>query len=147
LDQVERFLAGKHLAALVGRLPALDGLFQTVVEIADRRFQRLGQLPQAGGRDAVGPALVLLDLLEADADLAGQLLLRQAQQAAAATQTASEVKVDVGGHGPKSPCCKPVPKRDGSPCEGQGTCRLPATGETRRGRFAGASATVELPAH
>ncbi len=86
-----------------GRLLAVHGLGQAVVEIADRHFQRLGQLPQAGGRDAVGAALVFLDLLEADADRDGQLLLGQAQQAAAAAQALAQVKVDVVGHGPGFP--------------------------------------------
>ncbi|VXC06117.1 hypothetical protein BREVUG8_90142 [Brevundimonas sp. G8] len=56
-------------------------------------------MPQAGGRDAVGAAFVFLDLLEADADLDGQLLLGQAQQTPAPTQAAAQVQVDVGGHG------------------------------------------------
>ena len=87
LDQVEGFLAGKHLTPRTpGGLAALQRLGQAVIEIADGRFQRFGQLPQAGGRDAVGAAFVFLDLLKADADLGGQLLLRQAQKAAAAAQ-------------------------------------------------------------
>ena len=49
------------------------------------------------------PAIgAFLDLLEADADLHGQLLLRQAQQATATTQPAAQMEIDVGGHGPNS---------------------------------------------
>ena len=129
LDQVEGFFAGKHLAALAGRLLALDGLFQAVVEIADGRFQRLGQLPQAGGRDAVGTAFIFLDLLEADPDLGSQLLLSQAQKTPTTAQTAAQVKVDIGGHGPISPCWWAVPKRDGSPFKWQAPCRAPVTGD------------------
>src|SRR5690606_24006369 len=78
---------------------AVVGAFAgAVVEIADRRLQRLGQLPQAGGRDAVGAALVLLNLLEPYADAIAQLLLGQAQQAATAAQATTQVQVDLGGH-------------------------------------------------
>jgi len=69
LDQVQRLLAGEDLARAGAGVAAVQGLGQAVIEVADRRLQRLGQLPQAGGGDAVGTTLVLLDLLEADADV------------------------------------------------------------------------------
>ena len=68
-----------------GRKLAEGGLGPMSVTIGGRNFQRLGQLPQPRGRDAVGAALVLLDLLEPHAHRAGQLLLGQAQQTTAAT--------------------------------------------------------------
>jgi Zn-dependent protease with chaperone function len=76
---------------------------QAVVEVADRHFQGLGQLPQPCGRDAVGAALVFLNLLEAYADRAGQLLLGQTQQTTAATQALAQMSVDVVAHGSLAP--------------------------------------------
>ena len=76
----------------------LTRFFEAVVEIADRGRQGLGQLPQASRRDAVGAALVFLNLLEANPDLNGQLLLGQAQQATTTTQATTQVKIDIGGH-------------------------------------------------
>src|SRR3984957_6358123 len=85
-DQVERLLARQNLAALglLGVRVAARPLCQAVVEIAHRNLQRGGNPPEPGGGNAVGAALVLLDLLEAAPDHGGQLLLGQTQQTPAA---------------------------------------------------------------
>src|SRR3990167_8401738 len=52
-DQVERFLAGEHLAAglaLAGVL-TLGGFGEPVVEVADRNFEGFRELPQTGRGD------------------------------------------------------------------------------------------------
>ena len=68
---------------------------QALVEVADWHLQNLGQLPEACSRHAVGGAFVLLDLLEAHAARLCELLLGQAQQAAAAAQAAAKMGVNL----------------------------------------------------
>ena len=53
---------------------------QAFEEVGDRDFQDLGQMIEPGCPDAVGAALVFLDLLEGDAELFAQLLLAQIQK-------------------------------------------------------------------
>lgn len=60
----------------------LGAVFEALEEIGDRDAERLGHVPQAGGADPVHAGLVLLYLLELDADLLGQLLLGHAQRPA-----------------------------------------------------------------
>lgn len=49
---------------------------------------------QAAGADAVGAALVFLDLLKGQPDGFAQLFLAHAQQGAAQAQTATDIDVD-----------------------------------------------------
>jgi hypothetical protein len=50
---------------------AAVGLFQPFVEVRHRRLQQLGGVIQLAGADAIGAALVLLDLLEGDPEGVG----------------------------------------------------------------------------
>ena len=53
---------------------------QTVVEIADRNFQRFGKRPEASGRYAVCTAFVFLDLLKCQAEKIAKPFLTHADQ-------------------------------------------------------------------
>src|SRR5690606_23945031 len=102
--QVQGLLAGQDLGRLFGLFLLETALLlgQPVVEIGHRHLQRFGKLPQPCSGDAVGAALVFLDLLEADAAGASQLLLGQAEQAPAPAQPLAQVNVDLVAHGPRT---------------------------------------------
>ena len=113
-------LAGDPGLAHAVTLATHRGFRQAVVEIADRHVQHLGELPDACRGDAVGAALVLLDLLEADADALGDLLLGQAEETAAAAQALAEMEIDVVAHG-LTPRNATVPNGDDCASGGQKT--------------------------
>ena len=84
---------------------AARGLFARSIfeEERDRDIQNIGDVLKAAGADTVRALFVFLDLLEADADVNRQLLLRQAEQTAPTAQTLAQVKIDVGRHWPRIP--------------------------------------------
>src|SRR5208283_4973466 len=85
---VRRNRLWRHLAA------------DALVEIADRRAQRPGDLEQPAGRDTIDPALIFVRLLVGDADYLGELLLGEAQHDAAFTDPRPDMIVDRGGRPP-----------------------------------------------
>ena len=64
----------------MGEFPAavLDALRQPLEEVVHHHTQGDGDLPKTRRRNPIGPALVFLDLLEADAAGGGDLLLGEA---------------------------------------------------------------------
>ena len=82
-------LAGLRLAAPLG-LDVLE-------EVADLDPQRLGDLVEPAGRDAVDAGLVLVRLLVGDADQLGHLLLGQAEHDPALADAQADIVVDVEG--------------------------------------------------
>src|SRR5579871_4137674 len=92
-------------AALSGRLDRLltrslarqagDGALidPAVVEIFDVHAHGAGKGPEPGGGHPVYPGLVLLDLLETDADHFGEIALRQPEQPAAPPQAPADMEV------------------------------------------------------
>lgn len=100
-DQVQRLLPGEHFAtlarAVAGQLPTIS-VGKAIIEVANRDLEGLRQLPEPRSRNAVGAALVLLDLLKADPDRTSQLLLGEAEKPAAAAQTLAEMNVDIVSH-------------------------------------------------
>jgi hypothetical protein len=83
-------------------LPRYDIFVQAIEKSAHRRFQRLGQEPQAGGGDAIGATLIFLDLLEPYPYGVRDLLLGQAQRPTTLTQALTQVPIDFVRHIPKS---------------------------------------------
>jgi hypothetical protein len=69
-----------------------------VEEVLHRHVQRPRQFVKARGRDAVGTAFVLLDLLESHANLAREVLLGHAQKAAAAAKALAYVQIGFISH-------------------------------------------------
>ena len=65
-----------------------------VEEIGDRNVQEPGQVVKPAGGQAVGAFLVLLDLLEAETEAVGELLLRRAQQDPAQPHLSADMDVD-----------------------------------------------------
>ena len=95
---LEAFL---RLGIVVGRF-----LGDLLKEIAHRHVQHVGKLVQPAGDDAVRAALVLLHLLEGDADHAREALLAQPHEHAPLPQALTDVHVDrVGFHGGVSRLC------------------------------------------
>src|SRR6185437_2419808 len=76
---------------------------QPFEEVADRHLQRAGDLPESRGRDAVGAALVLLDLLESHAARHGELLLGQAEQTSPPAHALAQMEIDVVTHDEATP--------------------------------------------
>ena len=74
--------------------PFARRLGQAFEEIADRRLQTTGDLVELAGADAIGAALVFLDLLEGKAQILGQPLLADAQKLPAHSNTRANMKVD-----------------------------------------------------
>ncbi len=66
-------------------------------EEGHRHVKRFAQLPQARGRHAVRPGFILLNLLEFDADLLGELLLRHAFEPSELLDSLADV--DINGMG------------------------------------------------
>lgn len=81
-------------AASIARI----SLRETGEEVAHLDVKRRGQLPKHRGRHAGVGALVLLNLLEADAAPSSQILLSHAQEAAAAAHSLPHNHVDLIGH-------------------------------------------------
>jgi len=75
-------------------------LADPLVEMADRRAQRAGNLEQPPGRNAIYPALVFVRLLIGDADHLGELLLREPQHDTALANARSDMVIDCGGRPP-----------------------------------------------
>src|SRR5690606_1008111 len=69
------------------------GLGQAFEEEGHRHTERFGDVPQTRGTDPVHAGLVLLDLLELDADTLGELLLRHTHHPAAMTDALADVDV------------------------------------------------------
>ena len=88
------FLNQRHGRHLRRRL----AFVQPVIELAHRHFEGCGQFPDPRCGDPVGAAFVLLDLLEADSDGCGELLLGQSHQPATATKPLAEMKVNIVRH-------------------------------------------------
>lgn len=65
-----------------------------VEEVGDRHVEDLGELKQTRGADAVGAALVLLDLLERQVDRVAELGLRHAEQGTALAHPGADMHVD-----------------------------------------------------
>ncbi len=96
-DQIACLLASEQLAIFASRLRLIDAR-EPVIEITHGHLESLGQLPEARSRDAVGAALVLLDLLKADPNGAGKHLLRNPNKVATPAKTLAEVNVDLVAH-------------------------------------------------
>ena len=91
--QRQRFLVGEDVASdLAHRRLGLAG--EPLEEERDRYVERVGDIPQTRGGDAVHAGLVFLNLLELDANLVGQLLLRHADQPAPMTDAFAHVDID-----------------------------------------------------
>ena len=75
VGQFQAFRRGHELGHALGDavVLAVVGLFQAVEEVGHRRLQQAGGVVELAGADAVGAALVLLDLLEGDAQGVGEL--------------------------------------------------------------------------
>lgn len=112
LDLVEMADELEMLAPKGGEGAAATGggfLRETVEERAYRCAERPGDMCQHAGRDAVGAALVFLDLLEGDADRDGERLLGHADERALRADAQGDLQVDrigrsltpsdVAGHG------------------------------------------------
>ena len=65
-----------------------------LVEKLHRHAEHLRQIEQPAGADAVDALLVLLDLLEGEAELLAELLLAHAEQHAAEADPAADVHID-----------------------------------------------------
>jgi hypothetical protein len=68
-----------------------------LVEVADRRTQRSGNLEQPAGRNPIDPALVFVGLLVGYTDHLGELLLGQAQHDAPLANPSPHVIVNGSG--------------------------------------------------
>src|SRR5689334_18488365 len=105
-DQLDR-LAARHdvvvepLRRRLGEAAPSGGIgaaaffsIEAVKEVRDRDVQHLRELVQPARPDAVGAALVLLDLLERDADRLRELLLAHAEQGTAHAEPRADMDVD-----------------------------------------------------
>src|SRR5438093_548325 len=91
--------AGK-VARQFQRLPLLgcwrrQGLLQTLEEVVDPYIQRLRDLIEAAGADAVDARLVLVRLLVGDADQLGHLYLRQPEHDPPLAYSCRDMPIDL----------------------------------------------------
>jgi len=105
-DQFQRFLLAEHVSgdqvAIVrrsARSGRLRRLLQAFEEVVNRHVECDGQFVQTRRGHAVRAALVLLDLLKADADGLSQLLLGEAEEAATAAEPLADMEIDGVSHG------------------------------------------------
>ena len=77
-----------------GAVEAGQLLGHVVEEEGDGHVEHAGKVEQAGGADAVDAALILLDLLEGQAERFAKLLLGHAQQGAAQPDAGADMGVD-----------------------------------------------------
>src|SRR5262249_8600750 len=82
---------------LAGLAGVRKGIGQAFEEEGDRRVERAGDLIELRSADAVGAALVLLHLLEGDAELRRQRLLADAEEATAHSDADADMKVHRNG--------------------------------------------------
>ena len=88
------FSAGFSAKPVGHELAAARRSGRLLVEELHRHAQHLRQIEQPAGADAVDAFLVLLDLLEGQAELLAELLLAHAEQHAAKAHPAADMHVD-----------------------------------------------------
>ena len=102
-------------------LPSAREALEEIVH--DSHSARSPRAEQPARRDAVGAALVFLDLLKANADLASQVLLGQAQQPATAAQPLADIDIHIRGHLLILPHAGPYHSETVEMVEQQGACQ------------------------
>src|SRR5436190_15968608 len=91
-EQVERPVEGEQHVQAVELGPGVR--VQALGQVGQATVQRVGDFQQPREADAVGAALVLLDLLEGHADRGGQRLLREALRAASLADAMADRNIE-----------------------------------------------------